>query len=91
MWCRSGATDPVERQAEVFSAALLIPADRLLAMVPKVPWRGWPVVYRLADAFVVNVTPMTIRLEKLNKMHRDEEGVPASGPPPTPGQATLFG
>lgn len=89
-WCRSGATDSVERQAEVFSAALLIPEDRLLAAVPRDPWRGWPTVYRLADSFLVNVTPMVIRLEKLGKMHRDETGVPASGRAPMRGQAMLF-
>jgi hypothetical protein len=89
-WCRSGATDPVERQAEIFSAALLILEDRLLAVVPRDSWRGWPTICRLADACLVNVTPMAIRLEKLGKMHRDETGAPASGPAPSRGQGMLF-
>jgi len=91
IWCRDGSADPVERQAEMFSAALLVPKDRLLHALPKAPWRGWPPVYRLADDFLVNVTPMAIRLEKLAWMHPDEEGVPVSGAKPTPGQGTLFG
>lgn len=90
IWCRDGSPDPIERQAEMFSASLLIHKDRLLAALPKAPWRGWPLVYRLADAFVVNVTPMTIRLERLGWMHRDEQGTPVSGPEPTPGQGALF-
>ncbi len=91
IWCRDGSADPVERQAEMFSAALLIPKHHLLEVLPKAPWKGWPVVYRLADAFLVNLTPMAIRLEKLGWMHRGEDGIPASGPQQAPGQATLFG
>ncbi len=91
IWCRNGSPNPVERQAEMFSASLLIPKDRLLSALPKTPWRGWPALYRLADAFLVNVTPMTIRLERLGWMHRDEHNVPISGPAPAPGQASLFG
>jgi Zn-dependent peptidase ImmA (M78 family) len=89
-WCRDGSPDPVERQAELFSAALLVPRDRLRAALPKQPWRGWPTIYDLADLFVVNVTPMRIRLERLGWMHLDEYGVPASGPKPASGQGQLF-
>jgi len=91
VWCRDGSQDPAERQAEMFSAALLMPRDRLLAALPESPWSGWPPVYRLADAFVVNVTPMAIRLEKLGWMHRDEEGMPVSGRKVPAGQGSLFG
>lgn len=90
VWCRDGSQEPAERQAEMFSAALLMPRDRLLAMLPKSPWRGWPPVYRLADAFVVNVTPMAIRLEQLGWMHRDDDGIPLSGPKTPAGQGSLF-
>ena len=92
IWCRTGSTDPIERQAEMFSAALLIPRNLLrdaLAPTPA-PWSGWPVVYRLADRFLVNVTPMAIRLERLGWMHRDERGSPVSGPASAPGQGVLF-
>jgi hypothetical protein len=88
--CRDGSLDPIERQAEMFSAALLIPKDRLLSALPQAPWSGWPAVYRLADAFVVNLTPMMIRLERLGWMHRDDDGVPVSGARPTPGQGSLW-
>jgi Zn-dependent peptidase ImmA (M78 family) len=89
-WCRSGSSDTSERQAERFSAALLIPEDRLLKALPDGPWRGWRTVYDLAEVFLVNVTPMTIRLEQLGKMHRDDQGVPVSGRRVPPGQAILF-
>jgi len=91
IWCRSGSRDPAERQAEMFSAALLMPMDRLLAAPPEPPWRGWPPVYHLADAFAVNVTPMAIRLEELGWMHRDEDATPVSGPRQKAGQGSLFG
>lgn len=90
IWCRTGSPDPAERQAEMFSAALLIPRDALRAALPQHPWRGWPQVYRLADMFLVNVTPMRIRLEKLGWMHLDDMGTPVSGAKPVPGQRALF-
>ena len=74
----------------MFSAALLVPRDRLRAALPKRPWRGWPTIYDLADLFVVNVTPMRIRLERLGWMHLDEYCVPTPGPKPASGQAQLF-
>lgn len=90
IWCRNGSTDPVERQAEIFSAALLIPKDRLLEVLPRASWTGWAPVYRLADAFLVNVTPMRIRLERLGWAHLADDGVPRSGAAPAPGQSPLF-
>lgn len=90
IWCRDGSVDPVERQAEMFSAALLMPRDQLRAALPRHRWTGWPTVYGLADAFVVNVTPMKIRLERLGWMHLDDEGMPVAGPEGEPGQARLF-
>ena len=89
IWCRDGSPHPVERQAEMFSAALLMPRDLVRAALPSASWHGWGPVYRLADAFVVSVTAMKIRLEKLGWMHIDE-GTPVSGPQPAPGQAALF-
>jgi uncharacterized protein DUF955 len=89
IWCRDGSPDPVERQAEIFSAALLMPRHLVRAALPPAPWHGWGPVYRLADAFVVSVTAMKIRLEKLGWMHIDE-GTPVSGPQSAPGQAALF-
>jgi hypothetical protein len=64
--------------------------DDLLAAMPRAPWRGWQYVYRLADMFLVNVTPMKIRLERLGWMHLDDDGVPVSGREPVPGQPALF-
>jgi Zn-dependent peptidase ImmA (M78 family) len=90
IWCRDGSLDPIERQAEMFSATLLMPMEKLRQEMPAAPWHGWPTVYRLADAFLVNITPMTIRLERLGWMHRGDNGIPVSGPAPTPGQQSLL-
>lgn len=89
-WCRDGAREPVERQAEMFAAALLIPRDELRVCLPDGPWEGWPRVYRLADHFGVNVTPMRIRLERLGWIHL-KDGVPRSGLEATADQPPLFG
>lgn len=88
--CREKSQHPVERQAEKFAAALLIPRDVLLPMLPPAPWRGWGPVYRLADEFVVTVTAMIVRLEEVRWAHRDEDGAPASGPNVGAGQESLF-
>lgn len=90
-WCRSGATDPVERQAEMFAGRLLLPADRLRGALPGSGWHGWPPVYDLADAFVVTPTAMMVRLDELGLAHRDETGQPRSGRPVPLGQGVLFG
>jgi Zn-dependent peptidase ImmA (M78 family) len=89
-WCRSGAADPVERQAEMFAGRLLVPADRLREVLPASTWRGWPQVYELADRFVVTPSAMVVRLEELRLAHRDEAGVPRSGQPAPEGQEVLF-
>jgi hypothetical protein len=49
-----------------------MPREHLCAALPKRPWRGWSTVYRLADLFVVNVTPMKIRLEQFGWAHLNE-------------------
>jgi hypothetical protein len=90
IWCRAGSAAPAERQAEMFSAALLMPRGDLLAAMPRPPWQGWQHVYQLADMFLVNVTPMRIRLEQLGWMHLDGNNTPRSGMKPAPGQSTLF-
>lgn len=89
-WCRSGATEPAERQAEMFAGRLLIPHDRLLAVLPAFRWAGWPPVYELAERFVVTPTAMVVRLEELELAHRDTAGVPRSGRPTPTGQGVLF-
>ena len=89
-WCRDGSAHPLERQAEQFSACLLMPRDLVRERLPASPWNGWPPVYRLADGFGVNVTPMKIRLEELGWMHLDDSGTPRSGPSKDPAQDALF-
>jgi Zn-dependent peptidase ImmA (M78 family) len=90
IWCRDGSRDPAERQAEMFSARLLMPRDLLKHAFPEAGWRGWRDVYGLAETFVVSATAMIIRLEELGWTHRDESGQPRRGPAPAPGQAQLF-
>lgn len=89
-WCRSGAVDPVERQAEMFAGRLLVPADRVRDEMPASTWRGWPQVYGLADRFVVTPSAMIVRLEELRLAHRDAAGVPRSGQAAPEGQGVLF-
>jgi IrrE N-terminal-like domain len=88
--CRDGSRESIERQAEMFSAALLIPKEVLASHLPGVPWKGWAPIYRLAEKFRVSPTAMQIRLEKLNWMHLTETREPHSGPAPIEGQETLF-
>jgi hypothetical protein len=89
IWCRSGLADPIERQAEMFSARLLMPRHEVVSALPAGPWSGWRGVYELANRFVVNATPMMIRLEELGLAHRDDDRVPVSGPRLSP--ASLMG
>lgn len=89
VWCRTGSRDPVERQADMFAGRLLIPQDLLRAELPGTDWHGWPIVYRLADRFVVSATAMMVRLSELGWAHRDSDDTPMSGRPPVEGQAQL--
>jgi uncharacterized protein DUF955 len=88
--CRDGSRESIERQAEMFAAALLIPRDVLTNELPPAPWSGWSSLHRLAERFVVSRTAMQIRLERLNWMHLTEDGEPRSGPAPKAGQGALF-
>jgi len=88
--CRDGSRQAIERQAEMFSAALMMPREVLQAQLPSSPWHGWGPLYRLAELFGVSPTAMQIRLERLDWMHLEEDEKPRSGPAPTPGQGSLF-
>jgi hypothetical protein len=91
-WCRNGSKEPTEIQADQFASYLLMPTDRLRPLLPQTPWRGWPVVYRLAETFVVSPTAMIVRLDRAQWAHRDENGAPISGrgdAGSSAGQATL--
>jgi hypothetical protein len=90
-WCRSGAQEAVERQAEMFAGRLLAPTDRLHEVLPRGGWSGWAPIYALAERFVLTPTAMIVRLEELRLAHRGENGVPRSGVTAPEGQATLFG
>jgi len=89
-WCRSGATEPPERQAEMFAGRLLMPRDRLVAEMPSGGWSGWAPVYGLAETFVVSPTAMIVRLDELELGHRDSAGIPRSGRRHQLGQGVLF-
>jgi Zn-dependent peptidase ImmA (M78 family) len=90
IWCRDGSRDPAERQAEMFSARLLMPRDMLKPAFPEAGWRGWRDVYALAETFAVSATAMIIRLEELGWAHRDQSGEPRRGPATSPGQTQLL-
>jgi hypothetical protein len=88
--CRDGSKESIERQAEMFSAALLMPRGLLAEILPSPPWSGWSPVYGMADQFVVSPTAMIVRLQGLKWAHLDEDRTPRSGPEPAPGQGSLF-
>ena len=87
---RDGSPASIERQAECFSAALLIARDPLRAALPTAPWSGWGPIRALAEQFAVSTTAMQIRLERLGWMHQGPNGAPHSGPAQSPGQDSLF-
>jgi len=78
VWCRDGSHESIERQAEMFAAALLIPSEFLAEALPAGSWSGWPAVYRLAECFAVSPTAMQYRLVKLEWMHLGEGREPRS-------------
>lgn len=88
--CRDGSQASIERQAEMFSAALLTPREVLAERLPQSPWKGWAPIYHLAEKFLVSPTAMQIRLEKLSWMHLTEDREPRSGQAPAEGQGSLF-
>lgn len=89
-WCRDGARDKAELQAEKFSANLLMPRDLLRAELPTGTWAGWNRVYGLAERFVVTPTAMVVRLKELGWAHLDENRIPKAGPEPVKGQGQLL-
>jgi hypothetical protein len=89
IWCPEGSRKQPEIQADIFASALLIPEDRLRPLLPATPWQGWPVVYRLADHFLVSVSAMRVRLETLKLMHLNQDQTPHSGAAPVPGTLDL--
>ncbi len=87
VWCRE---HPRERQAEGFAGYLLAPTDLLRREVPAAPWRGWGAVYALSEVFGTTPTAMMVRLEIASWAHRNDDGVPTSGPRRPTGQLSLL-
>jgi Zn-dependent peptidase ImmA (M78 family) len=80
-WCRQRSADPLEIQAERFSAFLITPTELLVPRLPPGQWSGWDPVRELASYFGTSLTAMIVRLEKGGWAHRDESGYPYSGRP----------
>jgi Zn-dependent peptidase ImmA (M78 family) len=80
-WCREKSADPLEIQAERFSAFLLTPTELLIPRLPHAQWSGWDPVRQLASYFGTSHTAMIVRLEKGGWAHRDENGYPHSRRP----------
>jgi Zn-dependent peptidase ImmA (M78 family) len=78
-WCRERSADPLEIQAERFSAFLLTPTDLLVPRLPRERWAGWDPIRELASYFGTSLTAMIVRLEKAGRAHRDTDGYPHSG------------
>jgi hypothetical protein len=67
-----------------------VPREEVVPLLPERPWSGGGQVYRLAESFKVSPMAMAVRLAELGRIHRDDDGVPVSGPRAPPGQEVMF-
>lgn len=90
---RDGSKDSVERQADKFSGALLIPRHLLspylaqLRSEREVLWRD---LYRVAQEFGVTISALRVRLEELNWIAVGSDGKIYRSREEADGQTTLF-
>jgi Zn-dependent peptidase ImmA (M78 family) len=61
------------RQANRYSATLLMPRDLMLRTIESVDLTSWPALYRLAQQFEVTISALRIRLEALGLIHVAED------------------
>lgn len=88
--CRNGAERPMERQADLYAAALLMPTDLLIKAARAYDLCRWPELYALAEAFDVTITALKIRLERLGLIHVSDDGVIYRSREERYGQQRLF-
>ena len=69
--CSNGQSNPVERKANLFASALLMPADGMLQMIPVAEQKGsisLATILRLEQYFGVSRTSLLVRLKELGLM-----------------------
>jgi Zn-dependent peptidase ImmA (M78 family) len=72
-YCRSKSIKPpVEYQADLFAACILMPKHMMINEINKMREEGridWPSLYQLADTLCVSISALTIRLKQLNLLY----------------------
>lgn len=71
--CRDGDDSWIERQANWYSGALLMPHDICLPMFKDSNLMEWRALYQLADQFGVTITALRVRLSQLKLKFADAE------------------
>lgn len=77
--CRDGDDSWIERQANWYSGALLMPYDICLPMFKDSNLMDWRTLYQLADQFGVTITALRVRLGQLRLKFADAEQVVVIG------------
>ena len=72
--CRDGDESWREKQADWFSAALLMPADILLPVCQNFDLLQWHSLYELAHNFAVTISALRVRLSQLQQNFVDNQG-----------------
>lgn len=72
--CRDGEDTWIERQADWFSAALLMPKEQFLEIACAYDFRNWQARYELAERFGVTISALGTRLNRLGLSYVDEQG-----------------
>lgn len=72
--CRDGDDTWIERQANWFSAALLMPKEQFLEVACTYDFRDWDARYELAERFGVSISALGVRLNRLGLSYVDEQG-----------------
>lgn len=72
--CRDGDDTWIERQANWFSAALLMPKQALIKAASGCDLRNWSARYQLAERFGVTISALGVRLSQLGLSYVDTDG-----------------
>lgn len=94
MFCRDGeprAINWVEKQADWFAGALLMPASVFVPIAEQLDLREWKSLYELAKLFDVTISALCVRLAHLGLTYVDDNShihVAGAAWPPVPERAT---
>jgi hypothetical protein len=73
VFCRDGADDWTERQADWFAAGLLMPEPHLRNAVAQYRRISWSAIKSLSDSFDVSKEAMKVRLQILDLVYIDDD------------------